>query len=180
MPDYTSNFAALLTGHLGLPEDPPTGGVSPTSDKYNPQGRTDLTTNVDIRDALAHAISGGYTSFSDDDIKANYKYIAGQIGAPKAQKLFVQAFQFNQRPGSQGKSNEQKIQSFYELGSADPDTKDTLERIKNSSSGPVEGYRSSVNEGVRLMSGKDKKAANVTTPDAANQIQSTVTAKTTT
>jgi hypothetical protein len=159
MSDYSSNFAALLTGHLGLPGDPPTGGTKPaaSSDKYIPRGRTPIDTNLDIRDALSHAVAGGYTSFSDKDIKANFKYISDLIGQQKAHSLFLQAFLFNQRDDVKGKKGEDRVQSFYDIGSSDPETKKTLLAIQNIGSGVREGYRNSVNEGVKLISGADKR-----------------------
>lgn len=151
MADYTANMNAIMNGHLGLP-----GGNDP-KDSYHPQGRTDLTDTLDIRDALSHAIAGGYTNFSDNDIKANYAKIAQLIGPQKAQNLFIQAFEYNKRPGAKEKSKEERLQNFYDIGSSDPDTKAVLSRIKNSSSDPIEGYRNSVNEGVRLLNGKETR-----------------------
>jgi hypothetical protein len=159
MADYTSNFAALLTGHLGLPGDPPAGNAPPagSSDKFTSRGRTPIDTNLDIRDALSHAVAGGYTSLSDQDIKANFSHISSLIGPEKTQNLFLQAFLFNQRADVKGKSGEDKIQSFYDIGSSDPETKKTLLAIQNLGAGVREGYRNSVNEGVKLMSGVDKR-----------------------
>jgi hypothetical protein len=180
MTDYTSNFAALLTGHLGLPGDPPAGGQKHAvgSDKYIPQGRTPIDTNLDIRDALSHAIAGGYTSLSDEDIKANFSHISGLVGSEKANKLFLQAFLFNQRSDVSNKKGEDRVQQFYDIGSSDPETKKTLLAIQNLGSGVREGYRNSVNEGVRLMSGTDKRDVSKYGDATVSAVQSTINKKT--
>jgi hypothetical protein len=159
MADYTSNFAALLTGHLGLGGDPTTGGGKAplTSADYQAQGRNSINDTLDIQDALNHIIAGGYTDFSNVDVKSNYKYISSLVGAQRAEKLFLQAFLFNQRPGMNQKGGEDKIQAFYDLGSSDPETKQTLLAITKQGGGVKERFRSSVHEGVRLLSGADAK-----------------------
>lgn len=181
MSDYSSNFAALLTGHLGLPGDPTTGGGKGTVTKgtYIPQGRNSIDDNLDIRDALSHVVAGGYTDFSNEDVKANYKYISKLVGAEKAEKLFIQAFQFNKNPGMNKKGGEEKVQAFYDLGSADPETSRTLSAIKNSLGSVKEGYRNSINEGVRLISGADTKQDKANSPKDVAAIQSAINTKTT-
>jgi hypothetical protein len=167
MADYTSNFAALLTGHLGLPSG---GGVDDVSSKYKPQNRTTGETSLDISDLISHAVAGGYTSFSDDSIRSNFKYLSGIIGQDKARKLFNQAFIYNQRPDAKQKSAEQKIQSFYEIGSADPETNKTLQSIKNWGAGSLARFNQSVYEGNQQMIGKTKKPINKDNTEQTDQL----------
>jgi hypothetical protein len=148
MSDYTSNMNAVFNGHLGLPTDPP-------DTKYNPQGRTSLNDTADIRDALAHVVAGGYTDFSNKDVQANYKYIARLVGASRAERLFVQAFSFNQKPGNNKPGGADKIQQFYNTGSSDPETDKTMTAIKNFGGGVKSGFQSSVDEGVKLLNKSD-------------------------
>jgi hypothetical protein len=159
MGDYTSNFAALLTGNLGISVGDTKGGgggVDASSDTLHPQGRTPMNDSVHIRDILNHIVAGGYTDFSNEDVRANYNYLKNLIGVSKAEKLFVQAFSFNQKPGNNKKGGEEKIQSFYDIGSSDPETNKQMVAIKNLGS-IKEGFRTSVNEGVKLLNGTDKK-----------------------
>ncbi len=180
MSDYSSNFAALLTGHLGFPGDPPTRGGkgTVTQSTYTPQGRNSIDDTLDIRDALNHVIAGGYTDFSNEDVKSNYKYISKLVGAPKAEKLFIQAFQFNKNPGMNKKGGEEKVQAFYDLGSSDPETAKTLGAIKNQGLGSVkEGFRNSIHEGVRLLSGADTKQDKANIPKDIAAVQSAINTK---
>jgi len=171
MSNYTSNFEALLTGHLGLPITPATEGgkVTANTSTYIPQGRTSIDDNLDIRDTLAYIVANGYTDFSNKDVQTYYGHLAHLIGPSRAERLFVQAFSFNQKPGNNKKGGEEKIQQFYDTGSDDPETNKTMLTIKNIGFGVQEGYRTSINEGVRMSrgldtpSGKDKNSKDTAT-----------------
>jgi hypothetical protein len=174
--DYSANFEALLTGHLGLPAGPVKGGIVKLgSDNYQPQDRTPLHTSLDIRDAISHAVAGGYKSLSDESVKSNYKYISQIVGPKEAQKLFTQVFLFNQRPDAQKKSAEEKLTSFYEIGSSDPEVKSILQKVKGLGS-ILDGYRNSVNEGIKIQRG-DAPPDNKNT-QAADELQALTATKT--
>jgi hypothetical protein len=171
MSDYTSNFSELLTGHLGL-------GGSNSSSAAQSQGRNSINDTLDIQDALNHVIAGGYTDFSDQDVKSNYKYISSLVGAQKAEKLFVQAFSFNMKPGNNKKGGEDKIQEFYDTGSKDPETQQTLTAITKQGYGVRDRFRNSAHEGVRLLSGADAKPDKDLSSKDMVTIQSTINKKT--
>ena len=177
MPDYTDNFTTLLTGHLGLPSSGG-GSVSNVSDKYSPQNRTTADTSLDISDLISHAVAGVYTSFSDDSIKSNFKYLSQVIGEDKARKLFNQAFIYNQRPDAKGKTAQQKLQSFYDIGSNDPEVNKTLQSIKNQGAGVQARFDQSTYEGNKEITGK-AKATPLANSDQSNQLLSSINKKTT-
>jgi hypothetical protein len=176
MPDYTSNLTALLTGHLGLPAGDPKSGLIDVSGKYKPQNRTSSDTSLDISDLISYAVAGGYTSFSDDSIKSNFKYLSGVIGEDKARKLFNQAFIYNQRPDSKKLTPQQKIQSFYDIGSNDPEVNKTLQSIKSQGTGVQARFDQSTYVGNKEIQGKFK--AGQMDSDQSNQLLSTINKKT--
>jgi hypothetical protein len=179
MPDYTSNLTALLTGHLGLPASGGTGtGMTDVSGKFSTQNRTPGDTSLDISDLISHAVAGGYTSFSDDSIRSNFKYLSGVIGEEKARKLFNQAFIYNQRPDAKQKTPQQKIQSFYDIGSNDPEVNKTLESIKNQGAGVQARFDQSTYEGNKEITGK-MKATPLANSDQSSQLLTTINKKTT-
>lgn len=154
MADYTSNFSALLTGHLGIN---PGEGDKPVT--FKEHGNTSYDTTADIRDALNFTVAGGHTNFKDDSMKNFFANLSQKLGKDQAQKLFNQAFLFNQRSDIQGKKPEEKLNLFYDIGSNDPSVKRTLETVKNFGSGVQEGYRNSSDTGSQELTGKSKKVS---------------------
>lgn len=176
MADYSSNFTTLITGHLGLPTGGTGADVSDVSSNYSHKNRTPGDTSLDISDLISHAVAGGYTSFSDDSIKSNFKYLSGVVGESKARKLFNQAFLYNQRPDAKQKTPEQKIQSFYDMGSADPETNKTLQSIKSQGAGVLARFDQSTYEGNKEITGKMKPA--ITPSERTDQLLSIANKKT--
>lgn len=154
MRDYSKNFETLMTGHLGIT----TGeGDKNTSVTFKPHGNTSYDTTADIRDALNFTIAGGYTNLKDESVRNLFSNISQKIGKEEAQKLFNQAFLFNQRDDVKGKSAEEKLNNFYDIGSSDPYVKKTLNTVKNFGYGIQEGFRNSADVGNQIITGATSK-----------------------
>jgi hypothetical protein len=178
MADYTSNFAALLTGHLGLPGDPTKkpGTVDETANTIPARGNYDNM--FDARDILTNFVGKGYKNFSDPQAKSDYAVLKNAVGEDMAKKLATQAFIFNSREDMKGKSWQEKISSFYSIGSNDPAVAKTLNAYSNLGQGPIAGANSSANAGNEEVTGRkavDKPSSKTTV--AGNELSSIVSKK---
>jgi hypothetical protein len=61
-------------------------------------------------------------------------------------KLMNHAYIFNSRPDVQRLSPEEKLKSFYTIGSTDPDIMEVIGRTKNLGYGVLPGYRESISD----------------------------------
>jgi len=105
-------------------------------------GKTIIDTDLDLRDRLSElAIRGN--SLSPDDKTALYGALTSSLGKERAQKLMTHAYLFNARPEVQRLSPEEKIKSFYTIGSNDPDVQEIIGRTKNLGYGVLPGFRNS-------------------------------------
>lgn len=142
-----------MTGYMNFndPEDP-----KPKS--YIPPGKTRADIDLDVRDLLSNMVGAGYSSWeqinTDLDAKAKYGSLVNKVGRPMANKLVTQVISFSSRPDSQNKSTEQKIQSFYDIGSNDQDVSGVLKNIKSMGYGVIPGYRESALFGNQQLGGR--------------------------
>jgi hypothetical protein len=113
--------------------------------------RSKLDTDLDLRDKLSElAIRGN--ALHPDDKTAIFGYLTNAFGRDKAQKIINHAYIFNSRPDMQGLSPEEKLKSFYTIGSTDPDVQDVISKTKNLGYGILPGYRgssSAINQAVQ-------------------------------
>lgn len=183
MAPFDSNWQNSMMGHLGYHEiaqsegEGGKGKVSEGSDRYHPENRTPGSTSLDISDIMSNTVAKGYKSFSDEEVKANYKYLSNVLGQDQARKLFNQAFIFNQRPDMKGKGLEDRIQSFYEIGSNDESTGKILKSVKDWGAGPLARWNASTNEGNQIVSGKVNQGKKAADPDATGQLADLTTQK---
>lgn len=99
--------------------------------------------DFDLRDKLSElAIRGN--ALKPDDKVAIYRDLTKSLGEEKAQKLMNHAYLFASRPEMQRMSPEEKLRSFYTIGSNDPDVMDVISRTKNLGYGVLPGFRNSV------------------------------------
>lgn len=99
--------------------------------------------DFDMRDKLSElAIRGNM--LAPDDKMAIMGYLSSQLGKEKAEKLMTHAYIFNSRPEVQRLSPEDKLRSFYTIGSTDPDIKAVIDKSKSLGYGVVPGFRESV------------------------------------
>lgn len=107
---------------------------------------------VEIRDILNYFVGAGTTDFrGDENAKNNMSVLAGLVGREKANKLAMSAYLFNRRPGISNMSPEQKIASFYGMGSSDPDVNTTLQNLRSMGTGPVAAYYNTPNIDVQNL-----------------------------
>lgn len=110
-----------------------------------PENRTQTDVDFDLRDTLASlAVKGN--SLSADDRQALMGSLTSTLGRERAEKLLTHAYIFNSKPEIQGLSPEEKIKSFYTIGSNDPDVQAVIGRTKNLGYGVVPGFRESVSD----------------------------------
>jgi hypothetical protein len=119
------------------------GDPTPTYKKdaiYSNRGQFD--TFLDLRDKLAELAVQG-RNLHPDDRAAIYGYFANALGPERAQKVITHAQLFNSRPDVQGLSPEEKLKSFYTIGSNDPDVQQLITKTKSLGYGVIPGYRGS-------------------------------------
>lgn len=134
------------------------GKASKESETMYTPGRGKYETDMDLRDKVAElAVMGA--SLKPDDKAAILGYLTNTLGADKAQKLMTHAYLFNSRPDMQGRSPEEKIKSFYTIGSNDPSVMEVLNRTKNLGYGILPGFRESVSNLNQAIQGNVGAAA---------------------
>ena len=89
------------------------------------KGKTPADKQADIRDTLSYFAGRGLTGLIDEEARKQYATLVGQVGREKAQNLANSVFLFNQRPEVLKQSPEQRVQSYYSIGSANPDVQNT-------------------------------------------------------
>jgi hypothetical protein len=110
-----------------------------------PAGKTKIDQDFDLRDRLSElAIRGN--SLSPDDKTAMFGYLTANLGKDKAMKLMNHAYIFNSRPEVQRLTPEEKIKSFYTIGSSDPDIMEVIGKTKNLGYGVMPGFRGSISD----------------------------------
>lgn len=133
------------------------GGDKPVISKqegYNSKGRTEVDDMLDVRDILSALVGKGITNLDDDSNRAHYQSLIKLVGAPKASKLMAQVFNHNTRAGASQLPVEKRIQDFYEIGSGDEETAQTLKKVKALSQGVLPGYRESILHDNQLLAGR--------------------------
>lgn len=150
MPDYTSNFAALLTGHLGLPSEGG-GNAGQQQSNYTHGYYDDL---FHARDIVTNFIGKGYKNFSDDQSRKDFAYLKNLVGDDTANKLMNSVFVFNSSDSSKGKSWQDKINSFYSTGSKDSSIQSMMTTFSNLGQGPIAGANQSSNTGNMEITGR--------------------------
>jgi hypothetical protein len=124
-------------------------GIGPSPTNYRPE---DLAS---IRDALTGLVGRQFKDVSSDDARGAYSHLVSKLGQPMAQKLITHVMLFNQRPDMQGQSPEKRVQSFYSMGSNDPDIDGLLRTTGQFAQGPVAGMYDSPDTNNQLAQGVD-------------------------
>lgn len=112
-----------------------------------------LDKSFDIRDHLAALVGKGNT-LNPDDKAAIYSDLINNLGKDKAIKVMNHAYIFNQRPEVQRLSLDDKLRSFYSIGSNDPDVNNIISKSKSLGYGPVQGFRESSSAINQVLNGK--------------------------
>lgn len=129
----------------GFGEDP----VKP----YYGKGRTTLDDTADVRDYLASLIGRGSKAM-DSDSRSEYGRLAAMYGKQLADKIMNHVFIFNNRPDVQKAKPEERLDTFYTIGSQDPELKELFNKSKAFGYGPRSGFNQSSNEINQILSGR--------------------------
>lgn len=101
-----------------------------------------VSADFDIRDQLT-ALVGKGNVLSPDDKAAIFGSLVARVGKDNATKIMDHAYIFNQRPEVQRLPLEEKIKSFYSVGSNDPYVNDMIAKSKSLGYGVLPGFRGS-------------------------------------
>lgn len=119
------------------------------------KGKTPADKQADIRDTLSYFAGRGLTGLIDEEARKQYATLVGQVGREKAQNLANSVFLFNQRPEVLKQSPEQRVQSYYSIGSANPEVQNTLNRVKSLGYGVGAGFQNSGLLGNMILTGRE-------------------------
>ncbi len=136
--------------------------------------RSKAALDFDIRDRLSELVGKGNNLLPDDKV-AIYKSLATTLGDEKARKVMDHAYLFNQRPDVQGLPVEEKIRSFYSIGSNDPDVSGLISRSKSLGYGALAGFRSSSSNLNQQLSGQSPVVAASVTPEIKKRVMLKIT-----
>jgi len=152
---------------------PPTGDPKvPTGDAVLLTGnRAPIVKDFDIRDRLADLVGKGNT-LSPDDKAAIYGDLVTTLGKDKAQKVMTHAYLFNTRRDVQKLNLEDKLNSFYTVGSNDPDVQALIQKSKSLGYGVKPGFRESVSDISQSLLGRTAPvAAPSVDPEIAKKVR---------
>lgn len=147
---YDKNLRNLIAGHIRSEEG---GDVTVKNASVHP--KTVLDERADIRDILSGVVGNGFTNFSNPDSQHNFAVLSSIVGKQTAQQLMTHAFIFNQRPDVQGKSVDQRVSQFYDMGSSNPDLNNILQASRNLGQGAVPGLYQSNDILNKQATGRD-------------------------
>ena len=148
---FENNWQAILNGHTNFGGgDPPAGGTST---------RPGLDVRADIRDMLSGAVGKGWTNFSDPEAQKHFARLTVLVGRQQAQSLMNHVFIYNQRPDVKGKSADQKLSQFYDMGSTNKDTNNIIKAAGSFGQGAVEGQNTSRDITNMQNTGRDNTPA---------------------
>lgn len=150
MRDYASNMNALMNGHLGIPDTE--GEIDSKNNESRKRGKHD--DQFDTRDIIASFIGKGFKDLSDDQAKKDVAYLRANLGNEKTNKLMNQIFVFNNRNDMSGKSWQDKLNSFYTIGSKDQDIQKILQTSQSLDRGVIAGVTDSGNASNQEISGR--------------------------
>jgi hypothetical protein len=144
---------------VGDPDKPKEGNDMVLTPK-----RAKAEADLDLRDALSLlAIKGN--ALNPDDKAALYSNLTTTLGKDKAQKLLNHAYIFNSRPDMQRLTPEEKLRSFYAIGSNDPDVMEVIGRTKNLGYGVLPGFRESISAGNQSIQAGTYNTAPAVAPE---------------
>jgi len=99
--------------------------------------------SLNVRDAISAFVGKRYIGTADDNARALYSYLRMKLGGDTAFKLLKHISIFNQRPDMLKVSPEQRVQSFYDIGSNDPELNTLINRSSMVAHGPMAGLNDS-------------------------------------
>lgn len=157
---------AKVTLRVSSPKtgEPPIGGGSMEEKVLVTKNKPQVDQNFDLRDRLAELVGKG-NALNPDDRAAIYGNLVNLLGKDKAQKVFQHAYIFNSRPDIQKLPLEDKLKSFYTIGSNDADVMEVLGRTKNLGYGVLPGFRNSFSQINQQLTGQIPVTESVQVPE---------------
>jgi hypothetical protein len=131
---------------------PPSGDPVKEGQGVTYTSREPMARKLDIRDMLAELVGKG-NAMSANDRTAIFSYLTSQIGQDKATKVMNHAYLFNQRPDVLKLPVEDKLKSFYTIGSNDPDVNQVIDKSRSLGYGVLPGFRNSSSAINQQLSG---------------------------
>lgn len=110
--------------------------------------------SLNIRDVLSGVVGKGFTDLKNEDARNAFAYLRTHLGQDVASKLMTHALIFNQRQDMLKATPQQKVQSFYEIGSNDPILHNIITRAGNVSYGTQDGLNTSPDILNKQISGR--------------------------
>ncbi len=153
MATYRGNYLNMLNGHMDLYD----GEGNPKV----PKVESDLTADsvADMRQIMSNMVGRGHKNLKDESINGDFAALVNTVGVSKARKLMDQAIIYNQRPEVKNMSIENKVQSFFDMGSSDKDVNTLLQKARSFGDGVVAGMnRSPSVENMKLTNRFDALA----------------------
>lgn len=165
-------MATKLRLSSGDPKPKVTTGIGGGS-----SGRGVLDEQADVRDLISSLVGKGYTTLMDDNSRAAYNRLQILLGRPRAQKLMEQVFIYNQNPEHQRRPVEDKINTFYNLGSRDAQTNDLLKKTKSLGYGVLPAFRESNFVPNIMLQGKAAETGTTASAPLSDEIKQKVLLK---
>lgn len=99
--------------------------------------------DVDVRDQIGILVGGGYNGLHDETSQMAFQRIRDLVGAKKAQDLVSHIIIQNQRSDFKTMPPAERLQRFYDINSANPDTNSILTKMRGLGTGVLPGYTGS-------------------------------------
>src|ERR1700760_315711 len=136
-----------------------------------PVGNDPLRDQMDARDHIISFIGQNYTGGKmTDDQQATFKNLSNLVGKDKAQQFLTHVAIFNQHPYVKDQPIAQKAQTFFDIGSHDPEIGALLTHYIALGQGIGAAINDSPWENVAALTGRNLPATNTPNP-AADKIK---------
>lgn len=117
-------------------------------------GKWEGNEDMDVRDILHGFIARGDKSLNTDAARSGYSYLIGKYGKGTADKIMTHAMIFNNRTDIQGKPFDSKLNTYYAVGSNDPDVDKVIKKMGALGQGPQAGANDSPNVDSMAATGR--------------------------
>lgn len=98
--------------------------------------------DFDIRDVLTGLV-GSRNVLAPDDKMALYGKLISSLGKDKASKIMDHVYIFNQQPGNQNISIDDRLRRFYDTPAGDPEINKIISKSKSLGYGVIPGFNTS-------------------------------------
>ena len=132
----------------------PPGGTQRSAQGNELKNQPKLADDYATRDTIHSFIARGDTDLKSEEAKASYRDLVNKLGAPMAGKVLAHTFDFNSRPDVQRLPFNQKISSYYSIGSNDPELGKLIDMNGRLGQGPVAATYEDPNISVMAATGR--------------------------